>query len=71
MIFTIYFDTVCRVLIYELKEELGDDVGIEFRYRIPIEATNREQRLKCPAAGIGYVTNILYADEIRSFFSKI
>ena len=30
VLFNIYFDTVCRVLNYELKRVLGDDYGVKF-----------------------------------------
>lgn len=41
ILFNIYFDTVYRVLDYELRKALGNDYELEFKYRIPNEATSR------------------------------
>ena len=66
VLFNIYFDTVCRVLNYELKRVLGDDYGIKFSYRIPNEATSRTQRSKCRSNGISSIDHALYADDMYS-----
>ena len=68
VLFNIHFDTVCRVLNYELKRVLGDDYGIKFSYRIPNEATSRTRRSKCRSNGISSINYALYADDMYSIF---
>ena len=68
ILFNIYFDTVCRVLDYQLKSELGDDYGIEFKYNIPNEATTRTQRTAHPSHGKSHLFRALYADDMFVIF---
>ena len=68
IIFNIYFDTVCKVLDYELKKTLGDGYGIEIRYRITNEATSRTQRTKHPSNGVTKLLRALYADDMYTIF---
>lgn len=68
VLFNIYFDTVCRVLHFELKQMLGADYGIEFKYQIPNETTSRSQRSNHPSHGVSQLFRALYADDMFIIF---
>ena len=70
-LFNIYMDTVCRVIEYELSTKLGDSYGIKYRYQIPNEPSNREQRYVHPLFGWACIKKVLYADDMVMFFKII
>ena len=51
-------------------EALGDAYGIQFKYRIPDEYTNRDQRTQCQQKDTNLIKKILYPNDSSIIFSS-
>ncbi|XP_071941037.1 uncharacterized protein [Antedon mediterranea] len=70
-LFNLYFDFVLKISAFEIDKEFPDGWAIGFRYNIPTECTNREQRKEAKQNGVEIIKWILYADDLVLFSKNV
>ena len=70
-LFNYYFDFVLKVCAEEIDRKFPNGWGLSFKYRIPGECTNREQRYEKKMHGSEFIKWLLHADDLVLFCPNI